>query len=274
MASSGADISKRIYFINTINKDSGTNEHFSYTLQIPESEGYDRVVLLQASIPNTFYIVQNNYNTFILKEGVVETTITVPPGNYTAKVFALVVSALLTANSPNGWIYTVALPNQMVEASTGMFTYSVTGNSSQPSIIVTDTVNEQLGFHINTTNTFVANKLVSATVVNFTAESTLYILSDIVDGRDNNVLQEIYVANTISLSYITYLCVTPDLYSKVLKTNKSNTFQFSLTNEKKQLLDLHGVNMQLTLCLYQSNNTDEIIRKYIRLKLKVDSSGK
>ena len=264
-------LSQRLYYVNTLFKKSGTNQDFTYELQIPQTDEFDRVVILNASIPNTFYLIQEGINTFTLREDATDATITIPPGNYSAKVFALVLVPLLNAASPNGWIYSMSLPNQNLVASTGKFTYTVTGNSSQPSIICTDYVNEQLGFAVFSTNTFVGNTLISQNTVNFGAESTMFIHSDIASNGDSDVLQEIFAGNTESLSYITYQCSTPDLYSKTLQTNQSNTFHFSLTNEKKQLLNLHGVDMQLTLCLYKRDDTNELIRKYIKYKVHSES---
>ncbi len=265
-------LSQRIYYVNTLNKKSGTNQNFTYEFQIPHTEDYDRVVVLNATIPNTFYLIQENYNSFTLREDGVDVTISVPPGNYSAKVFAKVLSPLMTAASPNQWVYTVSLPNQNLTALTGKLIYSVTGNTSQPSIICTDKINEQLGFPVFSTNTFVDNELQSAISVNFGAESFMLLHSDIANSGDSDVLQEIYGGNTESLSYITYQCTVPELYSKALQTSKSNTFHFSLTNEKNQLLDLHGVDMQLTICLYKRDNTSEMIRKYIQYKLASEST--
>jgi hypothetical protein len=266
-------LSQRIYYINTLYKASGTNENFSYHLQIPAAEQYDRVVLLNASIPNSFYLIQDGINSFTLREDSTDVTITVPPGNYSAKVFGMVVQALMTAASPNTWVYKIALPNANAEAQTGKFTYSVTGNSSQPSVICTDKINEQLGFEVYSTNTFIANQIISSTTVNFGAESTLFIHSNISNNGDSDVLQEVYAGNTQTLSYITYLCSTPELYSKELQTNQSNIFQFSLTNEKKQLMNLNGIDMQLTICLYRKDNTNELIRKYIQYKVSSEPSA-
>jgi hypothetical protein len=263
-------LSQRIYYVNTLNKINGSNENFTYSFQIPQKSGFDRVVVLSASIPNTFYLIQEGYNTFTLRENSTDVTITIPPGNYSAKVFALVVVPLMNAASPNSWIYSMALPNQNQEASTGKFNYTVTGNSSQPSIICTANVNEQLGFLVNSTNTFIDNQLTSLTTLNFGAESTLFIHSDIADNGDSDVLQEIYAGNTQSLSYITYQCSTPEMYSKALQTNQSSLFRFSLTNEKQQVLNLHGVDMQLTLCMYKKDDTNELIRKYIQYKVHSD----
>ena len=266
-------ISSRLYYINTLFKKSGTNENFTYHLQIPQGHNYDRVVLLKAAIPNTFYLIQEGYNTFILREDGVDKTITIPKGNYSAKVFAQVLSQLLNAGSPNRWTYSMTLPNGNVEASTGKFTFTVEGNSSQPSIICTDNVNEQLGFNVNSTNIFQNNKLESTTTINFAAESTLFIHSDIADSGESDILQEIYSGNTDSLSYITYQCTAPELYSKVLRTDKSGTFNFTLTNEKNQILNLHGVDMHLTICLYKQDNTNELIKRYIRYKVQSENTG-
>ena len=230
------------------------------------------MVLLNASIPNSFYLIQDGYNTFTLQEDIISATITIPPGNYSAKVFAAVVCALMTAASHSDWIYSMTLPNQNTEASTGKFTYSVTGNTSQPSIICSANVNEQLGFAINSINTFVANQIISSTVVNFAPESTLFIHSDIADNGDSDVLQEIYTNNTPTLAVISYQCTAPEYYSKVLQSNQSNTFNFSLTNEKKQLMNLNGVDMQLTLCLYKKDNTNDLVRKYIKYRVHADGT--
>ena len=259
--------SSRIYYVNTLFKKSGTNENFTYDFQIPSTEKFDRVVVLNAAIPNTFYLIQEGYNTFTLRENGVDVTVTIPKGNYSAKVFALVLPPLMNPASPNGWTYSMSLPNSNMEPSTGKFTYTVEGNTSQPSIICTENVNEQLGFQTNSINTFQNNKLESTSTVNFAAESTLFIHSDIADSGDSDILQEVYGGNTDSLSFITYQCTAPELYSKALTTDTSGTFRFSVTNEKGQLLDLHGVDMQLTICLYKRDNTSELIQRYIKYKI-------
>ena len=262
---------QRIYYINTINRDSGTTENFTYTLQIPDSERYDRVVVLSASIPTSFDLVQKGLNTFIIREMGADSTVTIPPGNYSAKSFALVVSALMTAASTQSWAYSITLPNPNVEASTGKFTYTVSGNGiNQPAIICSDTVNEQLGFYINSTNTFSANKIISTTTVNFSCESQLFLHSNIADNGDSDVLQEFFGGASTALSYLVYQCSAPAMYSKALQTSQSNTFNFSLTNEKKQLMNLKGVNMQLTICVYRQDPTYEMIRNYIKFRVQND----
>ena len=128
MANIVSGTSKQIFHINTFTRDSGTTEYFKHTVPIPSNSGADSVVVLQASIPSSFYLIQDGLNTFGLVEDGVTTTITVPPGNYSARVFASVVSTLMTTASPNHWTYSITLPG-VTAPSTGKFTYSVTGNS-------------------------------------------------------------------------------------------------------------------------------------------------
>ena len=71
--------SHRIYYINTLFKTSGTNENFKFHFQIPSTEGYDRVVVLNASIPNSFYLIQDGFNRFTIEEDGQFATITIPP---------------------------------------------------------------------------------------------------------------------------------------------------------------------------------------------------
>ncbi len=260
-------LSKRVYYVNSINRTSGTTENFSYLLQIPQSEEFNRVVVLNVSIPTTFYLIQDGFNTFIMREDGVDRTITIPVGNYSAKVFANVLVPLLNATAPLGWVYSMTIPNSNTAASTGKITYSVTGNSTQPSIVTSDNVNEQLGFSSNAVSTFEDNKLVSTTIVNFSGESTLYIHSNIANDGATDVLQEIFTTNSDSLSYIAWQCLTPEMYSKPLQTNQANVFQFSLTNEKREILNLNGVNMQITLCLFKEDDTNDLIQKYIKYRV-------
>jgi hypothetical protein len=101
----------------------------------------------------------------------------------------------------------------------------------------------------------------------------MFLHSDIATNGDTDILQEIYSANTQPFSYITYQCTAPELYSKELNTNQANVFHFSLTNEKNQIMNLHGVDMQITLALYKKDATNELIQNYIKYKVNSDNSS-
>jgi hypothetical protein len=264
-------LNRQIYTINSANRLDGTCENFHYHIPIPYDSKFDKVVVLQVAIPVSFYLIQEGYNTFNILENGVMRLITIPVGNYNAKSFVSILQPLLNAGAPLNWKYSMVLPNPKIAASTGKYTYVVQDTTNtpivnQPSIVCTNNVNEQLGFLENSTNPFVNGALVSSTVINFASETTLYLHSDIGSNGDSDVLQEIYTANSVPMSYITYQCTESDLYSKVINTTQSSKFRFNLTNEKNQTMNLNNVNMQFTLALYQTDRTNDLMQKYIKYK--------
>ena len=138
--------SQQIFYINSSMRTAGESGNFSYQVQLPPNSNFDRVCVLQANIPISYYIVPAAFNTLTLVEGPAHITITVPPGNYTANTFASAVATLLTSSSLNTWVYNIVL-----STLTGKFLFSVSGNgSSQPSFILGTNLYEQFGFNSNT----------------------------------------------------------------------------------------------------------------------------
>ena len=252
-----------IYYINSINRFAGTTNNFTYVVNIPDSSNYDSVAVMQANIPMSYYLVQSGYNTFNLREGGTTVTVTIPIGNYNANSFITVVVPLLNAASPNHWTYTMTLPNTFTQPSTGKYTFTVSGNTTQPSFIFTENVNELFGFPINTTATFVGNTLVSQNVLKFILEDSLVIHSDICES-DGNILQEVFGNNTQTFSNITFLNPDIECYSRKLNANKSNLYTFSLNDERGRGVDLNGLNMFFSIVLFKRNNFSQIFKEYIK----------
>jgi hypothetical protein len=261
--------SHQIFYINSTDRLDGTDESFSFELLIDLSANYDHVCLLQCSIPKSYYLIQSGFNTFTLREGGDQATVTIAPGNYSYLSFMAVIPPLLNAASPNGWTYGITYPNRLVSPDTGLFTYSVTGNGGiQPAIVTTTNVYEQLGFLENSTNNFVGNTLISTSVINFSQEETLFIHSDCADNKTDDILQEIYDNNSPPMSFIVWQNQgTFEAYSKKLKLNSSRTFYFHLTDENGRLMILNGRNVLYTLCVYKKDNINEVIRQVVRMSV-------
>ena len=102
-------LNSRIYYINTENKASGTNSNFTYNIKMPVDSDFDSVCVLQASIPLSFYLVQDGVNTFTLREtfngSTWNRTVTIPIGNYNYQTFQQTILNLLHSNGPLGLIY-------------------------------------------------------------------------------------------------------------------------------------------------------------------------
>jgi hypothetical protein len=263
----------RIEYINSANRTAGTNEDFFYQLSPwSNDDQYQFCCVMYANIPITYYLVTSGQNTFQLKEGVTAVTITVPPGNYNTNSLAKVIATLLNTNSPNAWTYSFSLPNSVSSAQTGLYTYTVSGNSSQPYFIFGSYLYTVLGFNTNTTYQFSGNSLTSVNVVNLTPETTLYLYSDIVETKDNhaeNILQEFYSSNTSPFSNIVYQCTEFEPYSKKMNKTKTNYIHFTLLNEFYNPISLNGQPFFITLLLYKRDNIVDLVRRYIKLKLGI-----
>jgi len=258
------------FVVNSANRLSGTNGKFAYQIQLDLNVGYDRVAVLSANIPKTWYQIQDGLNTFELVEGMSMATITIPVGSYTRNSFATVLKTLLNAGSPNAWTYSVAIPNILLQADTGKYTYSVTGNGAvQPSFVLGgNNIYKQMGFSPSTTYTFTSNSLVSLNVCNFASEACLFLKSDMCYNilTGDNVLQEIYPGGTGYNSYIPFTNINPELNARTL-VNKSNVYNFYLTDENGVDLTLNGINMVFTVLVWRSSRFESLVDNFIKWKV-------
>lgn len=261
---------KQIFYINSENRVSGTYSDFKHTLDIAPNTNFDTAVILNMSIPKSYYLVQNNYNTFTLDEINLTATITVPAGNYTRTSFKTTLQNLLTSNSPNGWSYTVSFPPS-TSVDTGKYTYSVSGNGGvQPKFILdtnSATLFGPMGFDSHSTNVFNADTLISTNVINLQAETALFLHSDLIGNNKDDILQEVYGVDDLNFSNIVYSCTELEAYSKPLASKAGNIARFYITNENNVLMDLNGQNVVFTLMLYKKDNIYNILKNMIKLAL-------
>ena len=261
---------KETFYINSNIALNGTSENFSYTFKFHKDVKYDKVVVLAASIPKTYYLIQDNNNTFTLNEGVFNTTITIPIGNYNVNSFKTTLTSLLNANTKISAIYSINNVNFSQTADTGKYTFLVTNNASiQPKFYFNTALYEVMGFNKNSSNTFVGNSLTSVNVVNFSKESTLFIHSNICKTYDNDILQVIFTSGEPTYSYITFENNSIEEYAQDFISGESNIFSFWITDEIGNIINLNGINVNIVLMVYKQNNINEIFKKYMALKLNI-----
>lgn len=256
---------KQIFYIDSNDRLSGTNSDFTYQLDILGD--FDYAVVLQASIPKSYYLVQANRNTFILDEDGDQTIVVIPIGTYDRSSFRAQLTTSLNSASFNGWVYTVSISNTSITSDTGKYTFTVTGNVGvQPSFTIGNHLYEQLGFNPNTTNLFNSDSLESTNVVKFQLEDTVYIHSDIVANQQDNVLQEVFALASPDYGNILWVCPDVEAYSKRV-ISKSNIARFWITDENDDSLDLNGQNVVFTLMLFKKENVYSLLRNFIKLEL-------
>jgi hypothetical protein len=238
-----------IAYVNSYNKLVATDSTSNFTVMInlPKNNNFNKVVVLQMSIPKSYYLIQNGYNTFNIYEPQNSSyhVITLKVGNYSRSLF---MAELIRAIQYSAVPACTGLYGVSFSSSTGKWTFSVTGLTQQPSIITTTNLFEQLGFSKNTTNTFSSYSIVSTTCVKLQVEDTLFILSDCSNAL-SGVIQDVY-CNSSDFSNIIFNQYNEDLYAKTFIRNNNNVFRFSLTDENFRPIDLNGLNMNMTLCFY------------------------
>jgi len=261
----------QLYYVNSRNRITGDDSDFSFKIDIDPSMKYDKICMLDCSVPKSYYLIQNNYNTFTVSETVLGSpvlrTITMPVGNYNRNSFRSVLQTQLNTGAPAGYTYVITNESINNTQDTGKYTYNC-GSVNATSFIFTTNIYQQLGFEKNTTNNFSAGVLVSDNVINMNLEPTLFIRSNICDNGNDNILQNIMSSSETTFSSIVFRNPRPEEYSKDITSNQSNIFTFRLTDEDSIPIDLHGQNIVFTLMLYQSNDIDKLIKagiKYLTL---------
>jgi hypothetical protein len=161
---------KKFVYINSRNRMDGDDSDFTFTIDIKPTDNFDKVVLLSCLIPKSFYIVQSNQNTFILKENSSQVTISVPIGSYNRRSFASTLSSTLTNASPNHLTYTISYPTTTTSPDTGKYTFSSSSFGGTIQFIFTTFMFEQLGFNENSINSFNALSLTSSNVFKMASE--------------------------------------------------------------------------------------------------------
>jgi hypothetical protein len=268
-------LKKKNLFIDSKNALTANNNIWVAPLDIDfEIESYDRITLVQAQIPVSFFTVSSDSNKFTLTEGNVSTTISVQVGNYNIISWQKVIPALLSSNSPNGLTYTCTYVNQYTTPDLGLFTYTV--NSSvipvSFSFLPNNYVYAQFGFYPSTTNSFSGGILKSSCAVNFQPETSLFIHCSVCDSEStaeySDVLHTIYSADIQPLSNIVFVNPDPVATSKKLK-NKDKNIVFSLTDENNLPINLSGGNLLVQVMIFKEDNTNQTIKNYIDMRNKL-----
>ena len=132
--------------------------------------------------------------------------------------------------------------------------------SDSSTIITNEHLYEPLGFLRDRTT------LVSTCVIKLQSEDRLLIHSNVVNnpGRDD-ILISINSTTSVNYSSIAWDNPCPDFYSRLLNSKNNNTCSFSLTDENRELIQLNGLNMNLTLLFFKKDEIFDQIRNFLKM---------
>eukprot|EP00732_Lithocolla_globosa_P000483 Lithocolla_globosa_v1_NODE_146_length_5712_cov_12.381121.p3 type:complete len:272 gc:universal NODE_146_length_5712_cov_12.381121:3879-3064(-) len=261
---------KQIVYVDSTKRTNENDSHsnFSYIINIDNKFDFDRVSLLDCTIPKSNYTISNNNNTFTVEENSVQRLITIPVGNYSRKSFKNVLQTKLNENPETGYSnYIVTYDSSSSTGDTGKYTFNVTsGANPEVQFIFGTGLTDQAGFNTNTTYTFSSGVLISPNVSNFRSKITFFLKSTICQNTNNNILQNI-VASSGDFDYIYYTNQNPYEYHKDFVKESSNVYQFTIVDEDNKIVDLNGLGIVLTLMLWKENKISDLIKGYIKMKV-------
>ncbi len=250
--------------INFNSKDrvSGTNSNFNSLPVDLGNNAFDTVCLVQASLPKSFYNIPSPYNTFVLQEGLLSATVTIPVGSYNRINLQSVLATRLTVASPNGLTYTVSYPASTV-ADTFHYTFTVNSSVLTIKFIFSSTsVYRQLGFEIATytfTPAIGTSSLESVNSLNLSYILRAFIKTDLVSAATDSILEEILNFGSYpSSSVVHYQQYNFDMNSRALSLGSKNSWNFILQDAFGQEIDLNGIPWAFSVVFYQRNKTAEI----------------
>jgi hypothetical protein len=227
------------YANDTVNGNTANCIYYLPVIEIPD--GHHIYLSLQnANIPYSFYSISAIDNTFSwgLVDGSINTYY-VEPGNYNITQFIDVIKNAMGAS------YTISYSSI---TSKILITHS-TSNF----IIYAATINHVLGFSKTTNTTSTANLLYGRDCVNLNQIRAINVEINfptynvnVAAPNENNILATIpvYVA---PFSVITYQ--NPNNFRTNLYVNKLDQIQIQLLSNDGNLIDLNGINYQMTLQL-------------------------
>ena len=160
--------------------------------------------------------------------------------------------------------YTLTFPSEL-GANTGKWTFTQNNGSIVSSIIVNEHFFEPFGFFLNSTNVFNGTTLISKTVIKLQSEDRLLIHSNMVNNGRDDILVSINSTTSINFSSINYECPAPEFYGHVLSSQNNNTYSFTLTDENGELIQLNGLNMNITLLFYKKDPIFDQIRNFLKV---------
>lgn len=263
-------------YIDSSRRVSGSNESFVYQIQLPKNKTFTHCTLMDFTCPKSYYNVPAGFNSMTLTENGVSATVSITAGNYNRITLATALKTALDAASPNGVTYTIAYNGSSI-VQDGLFHYSCAGGGGvQPIFTFTTGLTSAMGFSPNTSYQFSGSALTSANCISLIGETTLFVHASLCDNYTDNILQQVYVSNTIDSSVIRYQN-TGDIISNSRRFigNGWNSFTISLCDENATPMDLNGLAWFCTILFFRESDLDEYIKSAIQLyalKYKPDST--
>lgn len=233
---------------------------FDVSLDIDFTKGYDHITISNASIPKTYYILEEDCVLYV-RVGDTEYYINILKGNYNVRSIISILNSKFSQILPFSLV--MSYPNIYNSIDTGKFTFTSNINCM---IKVDDYfLGRVLGlstgiYHVCN------NTLVSENVINLQPFDALLIKSNIVKNKEN-LLQEIFCSTTPFNSSIMFDNNDLLINAKLLQPLSTNNYHFSLQDINDNLVNLNGGEMVFVICIFKISKYEDMMRHWIEMKM-------
>lgn len=252
-------------------RQNGTHSHFNYTITLPNNRVFDRVAVLSASIPKSFYLVDGSSaeRSFTITEDGSSAVISLTAGNYSIRSLAKQLTNLLNAGSPNGYTYSVTYP-AVDDVQTGKVTFRVSDNTGVQPILSfgsSSKVWRTMGFESNSSNVFSSNELVSVNVP-LLSIGEIFVKSSVVKAETNSIsdsiLCSINIINAPDFSAIAYQPSTDLLFtSKPFSGHTGDSYSFVVVDNNGNILNFNGVSCNIDLVFFKFDDVNQMQKQHM-----------
>ncbi len=252
------------YNITSKNRINGTTHNFNIAIDIPSDiiNKINYVSITDISIPKSFYQIEYDYNTFRLYENDVLIVITLPPGNYSKNQLLTYLNLQMSLQSLNNVIY------EIVDEQTLYDTGRIKIKADKPLVLKKllfskNDIYQFLGFNYDIIYTF-TTELISENIINLNSEDVILLHSNISSSNNNdqlvgsNVLSSIYTSGQKNYSYI---IKSFDMIYNMKPFIKNNNYNFYLTNENNQIINLNGIDFNFVLNIFTYTPNSNFYKK-------------
>jgi hypothetical protein len=252
----GAIYYKEVNF-DTADRVAGTIQNPQFA--VSSSSRIKQIQLVSAEIPFTWYVFTNANNKIDFVEPLSgpETSVVLPPGNYSSDDMIAQLSILMTAASPNGYVYTFSInPNssRIIITSTGNFNLLWATGANQAT-----SIRNELGFAF--ANKTLSNSYTADFTYNLSGDNYIYIKCDQVLGFDNAITNSNPSVDSKILAkvpvlvnsgeVISYSAAVPVVTQLLFNDSLAITqLTFSLTSRNNIALDTNNRNWSFTLGVF------------------------
>lgn len=238
---------KSVLNINSADRLSGTPGNFIVDLKgdLVTPNNYDSIVLISAAIPKSYYTFSSRNNTFVLTEGVTNTTVTITPGNYDGAYLATYLGTIMTTATTIGATYTVSL-----SLITGKLTFTTT-SATATSLNFTGKLSAYVLGFATSIYSFSALTLTTPYIVNLQFTSTINVFCDLVGGKSKKLAQ--IIPNQADFGIIGYQETCPAYVSQPLLTSTGTSANFFFQDEFGSELDFNNIDLQMVVVVYKAD---------------------